>query len=87
MDLSNSNIKNKFFLIFQEMETQKKVLIFSQKKAFLIFRESGPLIFQQIKFSSPKNKKFQERTSEPEKKTLLKMVLFSHKIRNFLIFQ
>ena len=35
MELSNSNIKK--FLIFQETETPKKLLILSQEKAFLIF--------------------------------------------------
>ena len=33
MELSNSNIKK--FLIFQVMETPKKILIFSQKNVFL----------------------------------------------------
>ena len=35
MEPSNSNIKK--FLIFQETETPKKLLILSQEKAFLIF--------------------------------------------------
>ena len=42
MDLSSSNIKKflTFSLIFQETETPKKFLIFSQEKAFLIFQET-----------------------------------------------
>ena len=51
--LSSKNKKNpplKKFLIFQEMElcssNIKKNLIFSQKKAFLIFPEMEPYTFQ-----------------------------------------
>ena len=50
---SSKNKKNpprKNFLIFQEMELSdskiKKYLIFSQKKAFLIFPEMEPCTFQ-----------------------------------------
>ena len=65
MELSNSNIKK--FLIFQETKTPKKLLRFSQKKAFLIFREmEAPkkfLIIQETETS----KKLQEVTFQVQK--------------------
>ena len=48
-----SSSKIKKFLVFQEMELSgsniKRFLIFSQKKAFLIFREMKLFIFQETK--------------------------------------
>ena len=62
MELSSSNIK--------------RFLIFSQKKAFLIFRETDTpkkfFIFQETESSNPKLKKlliFQEELPKPEKQT------------------
>lgn len=39
MEFSSSNVRN--LIIFQETETLKILLIFSQKKTFLILREKG----------------------------------------------
>ena len=44
--LLNPSLKNK-------ESTLKKLLIFSQKKAFLIFWENGTLIFQEMQLLSP----------------------------------
>ena len=47
------------FLIFQEKKKTQKCLIFPQKKAFLIFRETGKIkfpIFQELFFGAPKVK-------------------------------
>ena len=48
MELSNSNIKN--FFMLQEVEAPRKLLIFSQKKAFLIFAETET-VFQETELS------------------------------------
>ena len=50
------NFSLKIFLyFFLKILALKKFLVFSQKNAFLIFRE--------MELSNPKNKKFQERSS------------------------
>ena len=65
MELPGCSIKKfiisqkKYFLIFQETETTKKLFIFSQKKAVLIFRETEILkknsLYFSRNFQSPKN--------------------------------
>ena len=63
MELSNSNIKK--FLIFKESETPQKFLLFSQKKAFLIFQETKKsLYFRNFLV-------FQEELPKPQKPKLL----------------
>ena len=58
MELPGFSIKKfvisqkKYFLLFQETETTKMLLIFSQKKAVLIFRET---LYFRRNFQSPKN--------------------------------
>ena len=77
MQLFNFNIKK--FLIFQEAKRQKKLLIFFQKKACLIFRERerhnhlpthqyppNHLYFRKRRFLI-----FQEELPKPQKLTFL----------------
>ena len=62
MELSSSKIKK--FLIFQEVELSspntEKILMFSQKKAFLILQKWNVLIFQETE-TPKKFLIFQER--------------------------
>ena len=60
MELSNSNIKT--FLVLYEIKTSKKFLKFTQKKAFLKFRETEtpkkPFMFQENELSEFENQIF-----------------------------
>ena len=74
MELSNSNIKK--FLIFQETETPKKLLIFSQKKVVFWKTETPKKFFL-----------FQEREA-PKKFLISQEVTFqASKVKNFLYFR
>ena len=64
------------FLYFRKKKKNQKCLIFPQKKAFLIFRETGKIkfpIFQELFFGAPK-----------VKETTLKIFLIFSGNRTFL---
>ena len=83
MELSNSNIKK--FLKFLETRAPEKFLIFSQKKACLIFRETETrkkfVILQEIELS------YVSGNGSPKKHFIFKEVTFQdQKVKKLLIF-
>ena len=95
MALSSASSKNKTKTALKKFISKKSFSFISGNGTFLYFLKNVSLIFPEMEFSSLKNKKFEEGTSELEKikKPTLKkilifreMELFSPKLKNLLYF-
>lgn len=92
----------KFLLYFKKgiselkkKSTLKKFLMFPQRKVFLIFWKNGTLLFQKMKLSSSKIKRFQEGIFQDRKIKKLalkfffifwKMNFLAPSLKNFYVF-
>ena len=73
LEKEEKSIRRKFYYTSRNVNPEETSDIFS-KENFSYIRENGTLIFQEIEFSSPKNKKFQEnsKNKQTNKKATLK---------------
>ena len=76
MELSNSNIEK--FLILQETDTPRKILIFSQKIDFLIFQKTEAIIFF-LYFNKPNFLIFQQEPPKPQRPKFI--ILLQKRVR------